>query len=230
MCNFNRLMKRMGSLKSFLFDPEPSLTFNGSTVSFKATGDLTISAGRHLISDYRLSFAKSDPLFIAQSVGAYAQGEKSYQRFMIATELRALHSEANALLEKLVDDLKPNASEKLGLLNVEIALLLNSVDQARNEDEDVQRMVMNRAVGIRQMLIGFLQNPKAFEPRVEKTQEQLLKEAVEKSMPGLTVMRVEKELEPALLESLRAQQNEGRVVPLEPKESEPEHLEVSVVS
>jgi hypothetical protein len=200
-------------------------------VSFKATGDLNINAGRHLISDYKLSFAKSDPLFVAQSVAAYANGEKSYERFMIATELRTLHIQANALLERLVDDLKPNASDKLNRLSVEIALLLNSVEQAKQEDDDAQRMVMNRAIGIRQMLISFLQNPKAFEPKVEKTQEQLLKEAVESAMPGLTVMKVEKELEPAILNALSAQQNgNGKVVSLEPEYSKPEHLEASIVS
>lgn len=220
-------MKRLGSLKSFLFDPEPTLVFNGSEVKFKTTGDLTIKAGRHLISDYKLSFAKSDPLFVSQSIGAYSQGEKSYQRFMIATELRTLHSQANVLLEKLPDNLKPQASGKLSLLNVEIALLLNSVDQAKNEDEDAQRMVMNRAVGIRQMLIGFLQNPKAFEPKIEKSQEQILREAVE-NIPGLTVMKVEREMEPAIMNTLSNRFSE--VSQNESQELENEHSEVVVVS
>jgi hypothetical protein len=56
--------QRLASLISFLVDLEPTLNINGSCIKFKASGDLVIKAGRHLISDYDKSFSKCDPSFI----------------------------------------------------------------------------------------------------------------------------------------------------------------------
>lgn len=46
--------QRLTALFKLIVDKEPCLQINGSKILFKSSGDLRITAGRHLIFDYKL--------------------------------------------------------------------------------------------------------------------------------------------------------------------------------
>lgn len=80
---------------AFLTQAEPTISVNGSSITFKKTGDLVVKAGRHYVQESELLLANVKN---AQDyITAYSLGQKVFTRFTRLEGIKRLYEQATKI-------------------------------------------------------------------------------------------------------------------------------------
>lgn len=175
-------------LLGFLTDKEPKLAVNGSTVTFKITGDLEVEASRHVIQYGKLNFVGTDPMTVNKTIEAYALGSQVFERFQVLEGLKTMYATAEKRVNTLPEENRDIVLNDLDNFRVQLYIMGQTLHAAADQSEEESQAFNAQANYIAHQLDRFIKAPIVFKPNV--TPEEIMAAKVEDAMPGAKVTSI----------------------------------------
>lgn len=176
-------------LLGFLTDKEPKLAVNGSTVTFKITGDIEVEAARHVIQYGKLNFVGTDRMMVNKTIEAYALGQDVFTRFQLLERLDAMYQAAEQRVRTtLPEDKQDLVMRKLSDFQVELYVMRQTLRAAAEQTEQERDAFNAKAENMAKALELYIKAPMVFQTGV--TNEEIVAAQVEDAIPGAKVTSV----------------------------------------